>query len=104
SEVEKSGASLLRTRSRETAKTRTAPAAMPRPSSKSSPYSVLRRNLRVRVGDHRAQLLAGLEDRHRARRYFAWITRPRVTRPARHVGPGTPRGGTGRRKSGTPCA
>src|SRR6266545_3458663 len=40
-------------------------------------------NLRTRVGDHRAQLLAGLEDRHWARRHFDWITSPWVTRHAR---------------------
>src|SRR5207249_11249947 len=43
----------------------------------------LRCNLRARVGDHRAQLLAGLEDRHWARRDFDWITSSWVTRHAR---------------------
>ena len=40
-------------------------------------------NLRARVGDHRTQLLAGLEDRDRARCDFDWITSSWVARHPR---------------------
>src|SRR6266566_3299991 len=62
---------------------RTAPAAPPRPSAKSSPCSGLGRNARARVGDHRAQLLAGLEDGNGPCRYFDGITSPWIPRHPR---------------------
>jgi len=56
---------------------------MPRPNLKLPYSSDLGGNLRARVGDHRPQLLAGLEDRNGTRRDFDRITGSWVTRHPR---------------------